>query len=995
MLRILVSSDHHFHTWKSFGLDAEVDLPIRLVHQKAIASQLLRVAIEEGVDLKICGGDMYHKVGEIPVEAANIVDEFFDGLDGQGIPWAVVNGNHDLVKRENPQWFHSAVNTYVKRGLPVLNGDPKGERLDYLGHKIRLVHWNSVVDYSELRGYDLVVLHKTPLGARTSESYEFSEGVDWRKLAAHNGLVMFGHIHLRQQLADNCYVIGSPMHFTFGDKEDRGCWVVELEEGKKPVVDFRKLEYPSFYTVTDPSEVHSDGNYYRVLGAKEKIEQDNVVSVVVPEYFEERIQSDDLEDILREWMEIKEVDPSYRSALDDVLVSKVQFVREFYKGRMKKVSIENFMSVEKAEYEVQDGFTLVTGKGEKSDSNGSGKTTVFGESAYWCLFGDTTKGLKGDDVIRRGYKDCYVSVYLEGDESYSVSRSRKKGLQVIRLRDVKDLTEGLLQKERQELLEQQILGFDKKVFRAACYFSQENLQMFTDLTDQDKTGMVTDLLGFDKYDDLRERVRAELIKKDEKGQEILKDKRDFELRMASVLSRQEEIDKQIQSVVDSGERLLESLEEVNEKRAEVSSRVSDITASCDSRSVSDIDTEIAEAEKKLNSVESVISDLTAKLEKVRSKQSEHSKALTNPSSRATSIQCRIGEIEGEIAKLRSSEQGVRCDSCGAVVTADNVESFVEEKQDRIQKLTKEMNQYKEEVAEIQALLDGCSKEVIEITEDRAKYSSEKSVLATAVSTLREQRLEAEKAQERLKRAEADRDRELSVLNERERSVREQIKSNQEKEASLRKELSVVDQEVEEAGSTEEVFRTRQADLDEEIKRLKFWEESFSARGIRSVLMDKFCNAFNIEVNSLLSKISSGDISAVISPTAFTKTGEQRNRIEIRVRLNGSEALYGSLSGGEKRRVQAALCVALNRWVSAEYKLPNGLLGVVIMDEVFSFVDRSGEEGIAQMLYDEGQSRAVYVVDHALGLSSYAARIICVDKSSGVSRLVPAEEYAVL
>jgi len=117
-----------------------------------------------------------------------------------------------------------------------------------------------------------------------------------------------------------------------------------------------------------------------------------------------------------------------------------------------------------------------------------------------------------------------------------------------------------------------------------------------------------------------------------------------------------------------------------------------------------------------------------------------------------------------------------------------------------------------------------------------------------------------------------------------------------------------------------------------------------------------------------------------------KSGEERNKIGMDILLNGLPRKYKSLSGGEKRRVDISLCFGLNSWVSSRYGLPNGLLGVLIFDEIFSFLDKSGEESTATLLYEQGANKAIFVIDHAMNLSSYAVRVWKVRKVGGISTL---------
>lgn len=127
---------------------------------------------------------------------------------------------------------------------------------------------------------------------------------------------------------------------------------------------------------------------------------------------------------------------------------------------------------------------------------------------------------------------------------------------------------------------------------------------------------------------------------------------------------------------------------------------------------------------------------------------------------------------------------------------------------------------------------------------------------------------------------------------------------------------------------------------------------------------------------------------VLSPQSQLKSGEMRDRLSIRVQLGTppSWADYGGLSGGEKRRVDLALLFALADVYQQRYGLPHRLLGVLILDEVFGYLDVDGEEAAVDVLQELGQSTTVFVVSHTEALRHYFDTVWTVQKTQGVSRL---------
>lgn len=128
------------------------------------------------------------------------------------------------------------------------------------------------------------------------------------------------------------------------------------------------------------------------------------------------------------------------------------------------------------------------------------------------------------------------------------------------------------------------------------------------------------------------------------------------------------------------------------------------------------------------------------------------------------------------------------------------------------------------------------------------------------------------------------------------------------------------------------------------------------------------------------------MSLVIKPTSTLKSGEERNKLGLDIRMRESIVRYESLSGGEKRRVDIALMLGLNKWVSEHFGLKQGLLGFIVLDETFSFLDDSAEESIGSLLHQEGFSRAIFVISHTDELQNYTDTQWTVNKVNGISRL---------
>jgi len=92
------------------------------------------------------------------------------------------------------------------------------------------------------------------------------------------------------------------------------------------------------------------------------------------------------------------------------------------------LKIKNFLSYGEAELALPAaaGPVLLAGKvGSSENSNGAGKTALF-DSVLWVLFGKTSRGVKADEVVRRGSEDgCTVTLQGTKDgKAFEVTRFR-------------------------------------------------------------------------------------------------------------------------------------------------------------------------------------------------------------------------------------------------------------------------------------------------------------------------------------------------------------------------------------------------------------------------------------------------------------------------------------------------------------------------------------------------------------------------------------------
>jgi DNA repair exonuclease SbcCD ATPase subunit len=1004
--RFVLLSDLHAHAWSAFSKGEGADNS-RLTRSLKILDESLAKARSLGVPW-VFAGDIVHTAGYALNTVLGGLTEVL--LRYPDVDKLAVWGNHDARgiggKITLDQTVLATLSKVVQKfkvldpslGDNALVIEAGGLTFSGAGYQPRgdlLVYGNPA---------DVGVYHQTVRGTKTPNGFVLEEGVEAAELLKRHRVVVVGHVHHWQYhpeglgVAQMLLIPGSPEHHNFGDMGEHGWWVIDVPQAMmpdEPSAVFVPGGSPEFRTVEHPSAVKNDGNFYRVSGGVDGTPLPQGAIAIAPT--PTTILSRDLlhgargDQALSAWL--KAEPPEALALGEDRFMAAGRTLLGPYEVsnlrplKLTQVRIRNFCSYCDQVFDVKPGTWLVMGRGRDFPSNGAGKSTLF-EAIFWTLFGRTTKGLTGDEVIRWGTDDCEVSIRLASEtEEILVTRSRGDSSQLqvelngvaLEAKSVNELTEKLGQR----------LGITAELYQALGYFSQEKLLLFASATDGERKDMLTDLIGLGAYQEASQAAFGKLSDLQIAGAKIVALKEAAQARQQSETQRLADVSaKAVQW--ESGRAVREQQAHATlfdfEKAASVT-REGLVTAARAQFGES-LDFRQRRAQELYDEARVTPEEPTNTLAEFTTATAEHTRALASVKSTRT----LIGENERQQLNLKAriSSQVVvlaegKCPSCGQEITPENqdrcllpIRAELDALHLRHYELSCQQQVELDAAVKTKTVLDTVTAGV-EAARRRERWMTQ---FRDAEKTLSEIELESvtveANAQSHASKVLADRRQELArvvaaVQMERNPYTMEQEATRQRLQES----------EVEVMQHSEARIRTQ-----EEIAIYDYWRRGFSKQGIQSLLVDEVAGLFNAARGTIFPALTQGVYDVQFSTLSQTKAGEWREKTEFQILEHGQLVPYAALSGGQRRRVDVGVMLTLVKAVSKWMQVP-GMLGMLVLDEVFGFLDGSGAEGLMEALREmQEQIPTIFVVSHEPSLQALFPEVLVVEQDQdGVSRLL--------
>jgi len=590
--------------------------------------------------------------------------------------------------------------------------------------------------------------------------------------------------------------------------------------------------------------------------------------------------------------------------------------------------IENFLSYQKAEFTdfAKPGLTLIEGQNlDEGGSNGSGKSTPW-DALSWCLFGQTVRGLKNDEVIHRGVgKDCLVSVVFEhSGKKWRIERFRKHfdfGNRLLPIVDGALLELGTVA-HTQEFIEQS-LGIDFELFRCTIVFAQGETFNFVNETNKKQKEILSKVMKIDFSSNLVQVKKA--IKAH--GSEV----DEVEEKVTVLRSHQRDADKLYKDEIELWE-------------AERKEKLRDL--------VNDLGTEEGENKElkgRLRSLELI--------EKVEAKVSDAQKSLNAKivllSHKETKLSVAYSYLQKELAGILKFKGGeATCPTCSQMVDLEHVKEHA-----------KALKLKSEDTLEVK---NKVARAVKVLQDQYDKYDEKK--LAISKKQREQDRLHHE--YDTLQKSIASLKSGIKELKGAKNPYHGLIEEEKEKQKRIEAKLKELEKRLEEIG--------------DDKSYLEFWEEAFGDSGIKSFVFDLICSTLTQKANYYANMMTNGQVVIEFDTQKKLKTGELRDKFDVSLLTGGDKVRYEAYSGGEKRKISLAVDMALSD-IMADYY--GSTFNVVVFDEQTNYLDKNGRESFLRLLKEIAKTKRVLVVDHDAEFKGRFDTIWTVEKRDGVSRLL--------
>ena len=577
-----------------------------------------------------------------------------------------------------------------------------------------------------------------------------------------------------------------------------------------------------------------------------------------------------------------------------------------------RLSLSNFLSIQKAELDFTPGVHLIQGVNydmgaDGRESNGSGKSSLM-EALLWVLFGQLNRGkAKEDDVINKAEgKNCKVEVeFTQDGQTFKIVRFRKVEGEGSGLRwwvDGKEQTAASTRDTQKDL--ENALPVSAQVFKYAVQVGQGMPDKFLDLPEsakQDLLCQMVDLTMYDRALDVAKGNIAELTTQ-------------ATLAEGTIRGLAEQISKWEAELVSFQEALVsyESQTALDREKiqAEIDALNVEIVAKSEEADVIEAKAKAVPLEETLAPLRTQISEVNAHLERGRAAISK--------------AQAEFYHSTAEAKKLLDAP--THCPTCKRPL-------------DPTTGVTEHLEELGQKKDEAQASLDKYQGPFQKLKERKAELERKVSVAQHEVNIALGRTLELRQS--------------ATGLSRQRDTKAETLQSYQRQAANMRNRVEMTEGSIVKMRDSLGPNQDRLTALTRQKTHWTFWRDSLP--NLRASAMEEVLGFLNDRLAYYMDIFSSGAMGVRLYQEAYGKGSK------IKVELKTPAGTYEMSSGGEKRRVDLALYLALSDMLQASAGVQVNILAA---DEITDNLSLLGVRQLLDVLRQKAQNGlAVWVVSH--------------------------------
>lgn len=534
MSKLAISSDWQLH---NNNLD-KVDL---------FANQLLSHCIKHKIKTFIHLGDLKHQYSPVDIKAIIYAVKLIKRFKKYGIEWIQLLGNHDRssMNDDSINWMgilRAVGATTITAPQLITASSVRLAMVPYMSDGSALTDaFKHVADSA-----DLLLFHNTIKNCKVNVLHSLNEGVGLEDLHLRRyKYAIGGHIHLPQELASNCFFVGSPFCQDWGEANQQKRFLVydtydsKFTSVRSTVPGMYDTSWPDFpkksFGIFNNSKVriHVPCNESidiakSLLKAKTHAESlyPEAEITTVAEFSDKdggikNISTTDDEVALKDF--INSSCPKHLEKYKRKLFSYLKF-KLSENGYLRRASqtIEfteaegkNFLCYKKIKVDFTNkGIIVVSGKNKDwpNRSNGTGKTS-FLQLLKVAITGSTLKGQANDKWVRRnssGSAWVKLRLKLQDRRKCLISRVRRP-VKLNLLINGKDRSTGIGTRGTQAAIEA-LTGLTEETIKNAIYIDQTETNEILKGSDTDRKKIFAKLLNLERFDLAKELLKDELKK---------------------------------------------------------------------------------------------------------------------------------------------------------------------------------------------------------------------------------------------------------------------------------------------------------------------------------------------------------------------------------------------------------------------------------------------------------------------------------------------------